>query len=143
MVVVEHKSGAVAAPTLNAITAASKLGGDVTALVAGSAPEEVAKSVANVQGVSKVLVAKHDAYAHALPETLAPLIVAATKAGNFSHVVAPHSAFGKNVLPRAAAMLDVNQVSDVTGIESEDTFVRPIYAGRKEYFSTEKIQEGC
>ncbi|KND01949.1 uncharacterized protein SPPG_02456 [Spizellomyces punctatus DAOM BR117] len=129
LVLVEHKNDAVASSTLNAITAATKIGGSVTALVAGSAPDAVAKSVAGLQGVNKVLVAKHDAYAHALPETLAPLIVAATKAGSFTHVVAPHSAFGKNVLPRAAALLDVNQVSDVIGVEGEDTFVRPIYAG--------------
>ncbi|KAI8996708.1 electron transfer flavoprotein, alpha subunit [Gaertneriomyces semiglobifer] len=129
LVLVEHKNNAVATSTLNAITAASKLGGPVTALVAGAAPDAVAQSVAQISGVAKVLVAKHDAYAHNLPETLAPLIVAATKAGKFSHVVAPHSAFGKNVVPRAAALLDVSQVSDVIAIEGEDTFVRPIYAG--------------
>ncbi|KAI8594001.1 hypothetical protein BDZ88DRAFT_402276 [Geranomyces variabilis] len=129
LVLVEHKNDKVLPVSLSAITAASKVGGDVTALVAGNAPDSVAKTVAGMKGISKVLVAKHDAYKYALAENLAPLIVASVKAGGFSHVLAAHSAFGKNVLPRAAALLDVNQVSDITGIVSEDTFVRPIYAG--------------
>ncbi|KAI8914782.1 hypothetical protein DFJ77DRAFT_33955 [Powellomyces hirtus] len=129
LVLVEHKNNAITSTTLSAMTAATKVGGDITALVAGDAPDDVAKAVAGIKGVSKVLVAKHAAYAKSLPETLAPLIVATTKAGGFSHVLAAHSAFGKNVLPRAAALMNVNQISDVTAIESEDTFVRPIYAG--------------
>ncbi|KAI8819997.1 uncharacterized protein EV422DRAFT_579176 [Fimicolochytrium jonesii] len=129
LVLVEHKNDALVSSTLNTISAASKLGGPVTALVAGNAPDNVAKAVKNVKGVEKVLVAKHDAYKNALPENLAPLIVAAAKAGKFTHVLAPHTAFGKNVLPRAAAILDVNQISDITAVKGEDTFVRPIYAG--------------
>ncbi|KAI9091850.1 hypothetical protein DFS34DRAFT_315964 [Phlyctochytrium arcticum] len=129
LLVVEHKDNKVASATLNAITAATKIGGDVTALVAGNAPDAVVKIISGIQGISKVLVAKHEAYAHNIADSLAPLIVAATKAGKFSHVVAGHTAFGKNVIPRAAALLDVNQVSDITSVESEDTFVRPIYAG--------------
>jgi electron transfer flavoprotein alpha subunit len=129
LVVVEHKNGQVAASTLNALSAAAKLGGQVHALVAGEAPDAVADQVAKLAPVSKVLVASNAAYEHGLPEVHAPLIVAAQKANNYSHIIAAHSAFGKNVLPRAAALLDVAQVSDVTAIESADTFVRPFYAG--------------
>ncbi|KAI8813104.1 hypothetical protein BJ742DRAFT_791025 [Cladochytrium replicatum] len=131
LVLVEHRTGAVVPSTLNAISAAQALGGQVSALVA-AAPSEadaVAKSVASISGVGKVIVAKHDAYKSDLPESLSPLIVAATKAGSFTHVLAAHSAYGKNVLPRAAAVLDVAPISDVVKIESESTFVRPIYAG--------------
>ncbi|KXS11590.1 electron transfer flavo protein [Gonapodya prolifera JEL478] len=129
LVIVEHKSGSLLPSSLSAISAALKISPSVSALVAGSNTDAVAQSVAAVPGVSRVIVAKHEAYDHGLPETFAPLVVAATKAGQFSHVLAPHSAFGKNVMPRAAAILDVAQVSDVTAVVSEDTFVRPIYAG--------------
>lgn len=127
--VVEHRNGAVDGATLNALTAAQALGGDITAIVAGGAPETVAKEIAKYNGITKVLVAKNDAYSHSLPETLAPLLVEAQKKLGFSHVFAGHTAFGKNVLPRVAALLDVAAISDITGIEGADTFVRPIYAG--------------
>jgi electron transfer flavoprotein alpha subunit len=133
LVVVEHKAGKVIGSTLNAISAASKLGGPVSALVAGdkdAGTDAVAQSIAKTQGISKVIVAKDAKLAHGLPETHAPVIVAAAKAGNFTHVLASHSAYGKNVLPRAAALLDVAQVSDIIAVESEDTFQRPIYAGK-------------
>ncbi|RKP10288.1 electron transfer flavo protein alpha-subunit [Thamnocephalis sphaerospora] len=129
LVIVEHKDGQIAPSTLNALSAAAKLGGQVHALVAGSSSDAVADQVAKLAPVSKVLVASDAAYDHGLPEVHAPLIVAAQKAGSYSHVVVAHSAFGKNVLPRAAALLDVAQVSDITGVESADTFVRPFYAG--------------
>ncbi|KAF8980199.1 Electron transfer flavoprotein alpha-subunit [Entomortierella lignicola] len=129
LLLVEHKDNKVAASTLNTLTAATKLGGPVTALVAGDAPESVASEVAKLSGVSKVLVAKDAAYAHALPESQASLLVETQKKHGFTHLIASHSAFGKNVFPRAAAILDVAQISDITGIESDDTFVRPIYAG--------------
>jgi hypothetical protein len=134
LVLVEHKDGKVVSSTLNTISAASKLGFPVSALVAGAksdVTDAVAKAVASTAGISKVIVAKDDKFDRGLPETHAPLIVAATKAGNFSHVLASHSAYGKNVLPRAAALLDVAQVSDIIAIESPDTFQRPIYAGEK------------
>ncbi|KAG0241141.1 Electron transfer flavoprotein alpha-subunit [Actinomortierella wolfii] len=118
---VEHKDNKVAPSTLNALSAASALGGSVTALVAGSAPEAVVGEVAKLKGVSKVLVAKDAAHEHPLPETQASLVVEAQKKHGFTHVVASHSAFGKNIMPRVAALLDVAQ--------GEDTFVRPIYAG--------------
>lgn len=101
----------------------------MTALVAGENPDPVVGQLVGVQGVSKVVVAKDKAYEHGLPEVYAPLLVAAQKAGGFTHIVAGHTAFGKNVMPRAAAKLDVAQVSDVMAVEGPDTFVRPIYAG--------------
>lgn len=112
------------------MTAANKLGGSVTALVAGDAPEAVAKEVGKLNGVSKVLLAKDAAYANALPEDVAPLLVAAQSQFGFTHLFAGHTAVGKNIFPRAAALMDVAAVSDIVGIEGEDTFVRPIYAGK-------------
>ncbi|KAG0212492.1 hypothetical protein BGX28_006259 [Mortierella sp. GBA30] len=129
LLLVEHKDNKVAASTLNALTAASKLGGSVTALVAGNAPDAVVGEVSKLAGVSKVLVAKGDAFTHVLPETHASLLVETQKKHGFTHLIASHSAFGKNIMPRAAALLDVAQISDITSIESDDTFVRPIYAG--------------
>lgn len=122
----------MAASTLNALTAASKLGGSVTALVAGDAPDTVAGEVAKLSGVSKVLVAKDAAFAHALPESHASLLAETQKKLGFTHLVASHTAFGKNIMPRAAALLDVAQISDIIGVESADTFVRPIYAGNEQ-----------
>ncbi|KAF9938739.1 hypothetical protein BGZ75_001753 [Mortierella antarctica] len=129
LLLVEHKDNKISASTLNALTAASTLGGSVTALVAGNAPESVVDQVAKLTGVSKVLVAKDAAFTHALPESHASLLVETQKKLGFTHLIASHSAFGKNIMPRAAALLDVAQISDITGIESADTFVRPIYAG--------------
>ncbi|KAF9996757.1 hypothetical protein BGZ79_009527 [Entomortierella chlamydospora] len=129
LLLVEHKDNKVAASTLNTLTAATKLGGSVTALVAGDAPDSVASEVAKLSGVSKVLVAKDAAFAHVLPESHASLLVETQKKLGFTHLIASHTAFGKNIMPRAAALLDVAQISDITGIESADTFVRPIYAG--------------
>ncbi|KAF9577915.1 Electron transfer flavoprotein alpha-subunit, partial [Lunasporangiospora selenospora] len=128
LLLVEHKDNKIAASTLNALSAASALGGPVTAIVAGNAPETVVGEVAKLNGVSKVLIAKDEAYAHPLPETTASLLVETQKKLGFTHLVASHSAFGKNVMPRAAALLDVAQISDITAVNSEDTFVRPIYA---------------
>ncbi|KAF9142635.1 hypothetical protein BGX30_002545 [Mortierella sp. GBA39] len=129
LLLVEHKDNKIAASTLNALTAASGLGGSVTALVAGSAPDSVVAEVSKLAGVTKVLVAKDAAFAHTLPESHASLLVESQKKHGFTHLIAAHSAFGKNILPRAAALLDVAQISDITGIEGADTFVRPIYAG--------------
>ncbi|OBZ89217.1 Electron transfer flavoprotein subunit alpha, mitochondrial [Choanephora cucurbitarum] len=126
---VEHKDGAISGATLNALTAANKLGGSISALVAGDAPESVVQQVAKLNGVSKVLTAKDAAYTNALPEDIAPLLVAAQKQFGFTHLFTGHTASGKNIFPRAAALLDVAAVSDIVGIEGEDTFVRPIYAG--------------
>ena len=129
--IVEHKDNKISPASLNTITAASKIGGSISALVSGSSPDSIASSVASIPGISKVIVAKEKAYDHGLAEIHAPLIAATVQAGSFTHVLASHSAYGKNVMPRTAALLDVAQVSDVISIESEDTFVRPIYAGKR------------
>ncbi|KAG9303205.1 hypothetical protein G9A89_000740 [Geosiphon pyriformis] len=129
LLLVEHKDNTVAPSTLNALTAATKLGGTVSALVAGGNPDPIASTISKLSGVSKVFVAKDNLYEHGLPELYAPLLAAAQKKFNFTHLVASHSAFGKNILPRVAALLDVAPISDVIEIESPDTFFRPIYAG--------------
>ncbi|KAJ3341177.1 Electron transfer flavoprotein alpha-subunit [Gonapodya sp. JEL0774] len=130
LVIVEHKNGKLLPSSLNTIAAAKAINpSSVSCLVAGENPDAIAQQVAQVNGVDRVLVAKSKDYEHGLPENLAPLIVQTTKDGGFTHVLAPHSPFGKNVAPRAAALLDVAQVSDITKVVSEDTFVRPIYAG--------------
>ena len=131
LVVAEHDNAALKPAVLNAVTAAVELaghaGGDVHLLVAGENAGAVAEEAAKVAGVAKVLQAEGAEYAHGLAENLAPLIV--KLASGYSHVIAAATSFGKNVMPRAAALLDVQQVSDISAIESADTFVRPIYAG--------------
>ncbi|CAG8599701.1 8552_t:CDS:2 [Acaulospora morrowiae] len=129
LLLVEHKDNTVSTSTLNALTAANKLGGSVTALVAGENPDPVVAKLSKFKGVSKVLIAKDKLYEHGLSEIYAPLLVNTQKKLNFTHLVAPHSVFGKNIMPRVAALLDVSQVSDVIDIESSEIFVRPIYAG--------------
>ncbi|KAK9365873.1 hypothetical protein V1509DRAFT_598540 [Lipomyces kononenkoae] len=116
-------------PGYSVLTAASKIGGPISVLLAGSKASVVAAQVSKVEGVSKVLTAPSAEYDHGLAEKLAPLIVENVKGGSYTHVFASASAFGKNVLPRAAALLDVQQISDITAVQSVDTFVRPIYAG--------------
>jgi electron transfer flavoprotein alpha subunit len=127
LVVAEHDNTAVKGGTLNTVTAAAKCGGDVHVLVAGANCGEAAKAAAAIAGVSKVLVADAPHLAEQLAEAVAEQVLAV--AGAYSHVLAPATAFGKNVLPRVAAKLDVAQVSDITSVESPDTFQRPIYAG--------------
>ncbi|KAM8860678.1 electron transfer flavoprotein subunit alpha, mitochondrial [Synchiropus picturatus] len=139
LVVAEHNDDKLTPITLNAITAANKLGGDVSCLVAGANCGKVAEEISKVQGVKKVLVVQHDSYKGALPEELTPLILATHKQFNFTHICAGASAFGKNLLPRVAAKLDVAPVSDIIEIKSPDTFVRTIYAGNA--LSTVKCNE--
>jgi electron transfer flavoprotein alpha subunit len=127
LVIAEHDNAKLNAATLHAVTAAQKIGGDLHILVAGTNAGAVADEAAKVGGVSKVLQADDAAYGNRLAENLAKLVV--SLAGNYSHVLATATATGKNVLPRAAALLDVQQISEITGVESADTFVRPIYAG--------------
>jgi electron transfer flavoprotein alpha subunit len=127
LVIAEHDNAAVKAATLNAITAAGKIGRDIDVLVAGHQCSAAAAAAAAIPGVRKVLVADAAHYAHALAESLGALIV--TLAKDYSHVLAPSTSSGKNVMPRVAALLDVAQVSDIVKVESPDTFVRPIYAG--------------
>ncbi|XP_036390958.1 electron transfer flavoprotein subunit alpha, mitochondrial [Megalops cyprinoides] len=139
LVVAEHNNDTLTPITLNAITAASKIGGEVACLVAGTNCTKVAEEVSKVKGVQKVLVAQHDAYKGALAEELTPLILATQKQFSFTHICAGASAFGKNLLPRVAAKLDVAPISDIIEIKSPDTFVRTIYAGNA--LSTVKCNE--
>ena len=127
LVIAEHDNHAIKGGTLNAVTAAAKCGGDVTVLVAGAGCADAARAAAAIAGVSKVLVADAPHLGEQLAEAVAEQVLAV--AAGFSHVLAPATAFGKNVLPRVAARLDVAQISDVTGVESPYTFQRPIYAG--------------
>ncbi|MGC8114397.1 electron transfer flavoprotein subunit alpha/FixB family protein [Metapseudomonas otitidis] len=127
LIIAEHTNSALAAATLNVVTAAQKIGGDIHVLVAGSGVGGAAEAAAKVAGVSKVLVADNAAFAHQLPENVAPLIAELGK--GYSHVLAAATTNGKNFLPRAAALLDVDQISEIIAVESADTFKRPIYAG--------------
>nr|XP_057932205.1 electron transfer flavoprotein subunit alpha, mitochondrial [Doryrhamphus excisus] len=129
LVVAEHNNEKLTPITLNAITAASKLGGEVSCLVAGTNCAKVVEEISKVNGVKKVLVVQNDSYKGALPEELTPLILATQKQFSFTHICAGASAFGKNLLPRVAAKLDVAPISDIIEIKSPDTFVRAIYAG--------------
>ncbi|GAB3387699.1 electron transfer flavoprotein subunit alpha/FixB family protein [Azotobacter armeniacus] len=127
LVIAEHDNAVLAAATLNTVAAAQAIGGDIHVLVAGSGCSAVAEAAAKIAGVAKVLVADDGAYAHLLAENVAPLIAGLAK--NYSHVLAPASTNGKNYLPRVAALLDVDQISEIVAVESADTFKRPIYAG--------------
>jgi electron transfer flavoprotein alpha subunit len=126
LVVAEHDNQTLKPATLSTIAAGAQLG-DVAVLVAGSNCRAAAEDASKVAGVGKVLLADADLYAHPLAETLAPLIV--QLAADYSHLLAPATTFGKNFMPRVAALLDVAMLSDVSAIEGDDTFVRPIYAG--------------
>ena len=129
LVVAEHDEASLKAATLNTITAAARLGGEIHVLVAGSgcAGAGAAAAAAAVAGVAKVLVADAAHYADHGAENLAALV--APLAGGYSHVLAPASTFGKNLMPRVSALLDVAQISEIVAIESAEHFVRPIYAG--------------
>lgn len=129
LVIAEHDNKSIKSPTFPAVTAATKLGSDVHMLVAGYESDNAAAAAAQIQGIAKVLHAADAAYAHGLAENLALLIEKTVKGGDYSHVIAPASFFGKNVMPRAAALLDSQQISDITAIETADIFVRPVYAG--------------
>ena len=127
LAIAEHDNATLKSGTLNTVTAATRLGGEVHVLVSGHNCGAAAQAAAQVAGVSKVLVADAAHLADQLAENLAEQVLAI--AGNYSHVLAPATAFGKNVTPRVAARLDVAQISDITSVESPDTFTRPIYAG--------------
>jgi len=127
LVVAEHDNAVLSPSTLHTVTAAQAIGGDVHILVAGANCASVAEAAAKIDGVVKVLVADTTALEHQLAEDLAPLIVGL--ADGYDHLLAPATTFGKNLMPRVAALLDVQQISDITSVEAPDTFVRPIYAG--------------
>ena len=126
LIIAEHDNQQLNPATLHAVSAAAKLG-DVHVLVAGEAAGAVAEAARKISGVSKVLLAEAPHYAAGLAEELAPLVV--QLAADYSSIGATATAFGKNLLPRVAALLDVQQVSDLTEVVDEKTFVRPIYAG--------------
>lgn len=127
LVLADHDNANLGGATLNAVTAAGEMGGDVHVLVAGNGCAAVADEAAKVSGVSKVILVEDAAYANSLAENVADLIV--SMAGSYDVIMAPATTSGKNVLPRVAALLDVAQISEITEIVSADTFVRPIYAG--------------
>jgi electron transfer flavoprotein alpha subunit len=127
LVVAEHDNDSIKAPTLVAVAAAEKIGGDIEVLVAGSACSGAGEAAANIAGVAKVLVADNEAYGHQLAENIGDLVAEVGK--GYSHILTPTTTSGKNFMPRVAALLDVAQISDISGVVSEDTFERPIYAG--------------
>ncbi|WP_297422708.1 FAD-binding protein [uncultured Acinetobacter sp.] len=127
LVIAEHDNTALNAATLNVVAAAQKIGGEVAVLVVGSSAQAVADQAAQVAGVSKVLLADDAVYANQLAENVAKLV--AQVAQGYSHVLAASTTSGKNVLPRAAALLDVSMITDIIAVESANTFKRPIYAG--------------
>jgi len=131
LVIAEHDNTTVATATLNTVAAAANIGGDIHLLIAGQGIGAVGESAANIEGVAKVLLADNPAYAHQLPENVAPLVVSLVMEQHtiYSHVLAPATSNGKNILPRVAAALDVDQISEIIAVESADTFKRPIYAG--------------
>jgi electron transfer flavoprotein alpha subunit len=127
LVIAEHDNGSIRAATLNTVAAAQKIGGDVHVLVAGHNAQAAADAAAKIAGVAKVLLADALQLEAALAENVEATVLAIAK--NYSHILAPATAAGKNVTPRIAAKLDVAQISDITAINSADTFERPIYAG--------------
>lgn len=127
LVYAEHDNATLKSATLNVISAAKAIGGDITVLVAGQGAQAAADAAAQVAGVSKVLLADDAAYAHQLAENVSLLVADLGK--GYSHILAAATTTGKNFLPRVAALLDVSMVSDITKVISADTFERPIYAG--------------
>ncbi|KAF4340371.1 electron transfer flavo alpha subunit [Fusarium beomiforme] len=129
LAILEQKDGTLNHSSLSAFTAAKKLGGTVHGFIAGNNIKPVAEEIAKAEGVEKIIAVDNSAYEKGLPENYAPLLVENIKKGGYTHVIAGHTAFGKSVMPRVAALLDSQQISDITAIENENTFVRPIYAG--------------
>jgi electron transfer flavoprotein alpha subunit len=127
LILTEHDNQSLKPVTLSLVTAAQQIGGDIDLLVAGEGCQAVAEAAAAIAGVRKVIVADNAAYAHQLAENVSKLIV--DLADGYSHILAPGTTNGKNIAPRVAALLGVNQLSDIIAVESPDTFKRPIYAG--------------
>ncbi|MDM8359773.1 electron transfer flavoprotein subunit alpha/FixB family protein [Pandoraea communis] len=127
LVIADHDNQSIKAATLNTVTAALQCGADVHVLVAGSNAKAAADAAAQIAGVKKVLLADAPYFGDGLAENIADEVVSI--AGNYSHILATATAYGKNIAPRVAALLDVAQISDITKVDSADTFERPIYAG--------------
>jgi len=127
LVIAEHDNSQLNVATLSSVAAAQAIGGDIDLLVAGESCQSVTEQAANIPGIAKVIVADNAAYGKFLAENVAPLI--AEVGGNYSHILATATTTGKNIMPRAAALLDVQAISDISAVISEETFKRPIYAG--------------
>lgn len=127
LVYAEHDNASLKSETAKMVHAAAKMGGDIHVLVAGEGCQAVADSAAKIDGVSKVLLIDNEVYKYQLAENVADLVL--SLADDYSHLLAAATTTGKNFMPRVAALLDVAQISDIIGVESEDTFIRPIYAG--------------
>jgi electron transfer flavoprotein alpha subunit len=127
LVVAEHDNKSIKKATLNAVAAAQRIGGDIEVLIVGNQTSEVAKAASGISGVKKVLNADAAHLGDFLAENVAGVILGIAK--GYSHILAPSTSNGKNILPRVAALLDVQQISDIVAVEGPDTFVRPIYAG--------------
>jgi electron transfer flavoprotein alpha subunit len=127
LVIAEVNGGALKSATLNTVAAALAIGSEIHILVADENAGAIAPAAQAIPGIAKVLVADNAAFAHGLAEPVAALVV--SLAGGYTHILAPSTTFGKNILPRVAALLDVAQISDIVKVVSPDTFVRPIYAG--------------
>ena len=127
LVFCDHDNGQISAATLNAVGAAEQIGGDIHILVTGDNSNKIASQASNISSATKVLVADGTEYVHGIAENLAPLIC--SLADDYSHILAPATTSGKNVMPRVAALLDVMQISDIIKVEDANTFQRPIYAG--------------
>jgi electron transfer flavoprotein alpha subunit len=140
LVIAEHDGKLLKPGTTNTVTAAAKIGGDIVVLVAGHQCADAAQAAAKIAGVSKVLLADSPLYAGGAAENLTALIQ--TVAAQYSHILAPATGYGKNFMPRLSALLDVQQISDISAVVSADTFVRPIYAGNAmaTVQSTDKIK---
>lgn len=129
LVLIEHDNQTVNAASLSTVAAAKQIGDDITALVVGEGVSAVAEKAAAIEGVSKVLTADDSALAHGLAENVAPVIVDLANDGDYRHILGNATTQGKNVMPRVAALLDVMQISDISGVVDAETFERPIYAG--------------
>ena len=127
LIIAEHSNSEVKSSTLNTISAASKINKDIEVLVMGYGIEIITKEISNYQNVVKVLSLDNKRYENAIAENIEPVVV--SLAEKYSHIFAPATTFGKNIMPRVAVKLDIAQVSDILSVESEDTFIRPIYAG--------------
>jgi len=127
LVLAEHDNIEIKSSSLNTIGAASQIDQDIDVLLIGSSCEDLANKIVNIQNVKKVIVVDGPQYQNPIAENIAPIIISLSD--NYSHILAPATTFGKNIMPRVAAILDIAQISDIIKIESKDTFVRPIYAG--------------
>ena len=127
LVLSENSNNELKSSTLNTISAASKIGEDVHVLIIGNKCEKIVETVTKIKKVKKILHLDNEIYENPIAENIAPVIV--NLAGNYKHILAPASTYGKNIMPRVSALLDLSQISDVINIISEDTFIRPIYAG--------------